>query len=320
MSHGDEVADLAITDVLNVIGDLAAPLERSAVLERVGRAAAKAIGAEMGFVGTLDGPDRMKLTGIHGANTNALERIRVSRGLGLGGKVLATQEPSSVDDYTTADSITHEYDAEIAEEGLQGLLCLPLVVGAEIAGVAYVADRVPKVYSDVMIERVLNAVESAKLALSLADRSRALTQAAVEAERERTAEALDASVGEHLNDILATAQTLAKDPNSSPEIVEQALSLVANVGLATTALEGTVSGLILPEAPRPTVPTVLSRRELEVVRFAAQGMSNPEIAEELFLARGTVKAYMESVLRKLNARNRVEAVMVAARSGLLDDI
>ena len=56
------------------------------------------------------------------------------------------------------------------------------------------------------------------------------------------------------------------------------------------------------------------------IRLAAKGLSNPEIAAELFLARGTVKAYMETAFRKLAARNRVEAVMIAARSGLLDDV
>jgi len=102
------------------------------------------------------------------------------------------------------------------------------------------------------------------------------------------------------------------------------VSLLENAGLATSALSGTFAHVdhdySVPSRRRGDADSPLSSRELEVVRFAAQGMSNPEIAEQLFLARGTVKAYMESVLRKLDARNRVEAVMVAARSGWLDDI
>lgn len=324
MESGEKIDGSAVAEVLSVISDLAEPLERSAVLERVGRAAAQSIDSDVGFVGLLDGPDHLRLTAVHGGHTSALETIRVERGRGLGGKVLAGCGPSSVREYVSSDSITHEYDTQISEEGLRGVLCLPLTVGSELAGVAYVSDRTPKIYTDVMVDRVLTAVESAKLALSLADRSRALTEAAIEAERARTARALDASVGEHLGHISAIAKTIAEDPNSSAALISQAVSLLENAGLATSALSGTFASVdhdySVPSRRRSDADSPLSSRELEVVKFAAQGMSNPEIAEQLFLARGTVKAYMESVLRKLDARNRVEAVMVAARSGWLDDI
>ena len=328
MELGEKIEGSAVAEVLQVISDLAEPLERSAVLERVGRAAAQSIESDVGFVGLLDGPDHLRLTAVHGANTGALETIRVERGRGLGGKVLANGGPASVREYVSAESITHEYDTQISEEGLRGVLCLPLTVGTELAGVAYVSDRTPKIYTDVMVERVLTAVESAKLALSLADRSRALTEAAVEAERQRTAQVLDASVGENLGHIATIAKTIAEDPTSSPALIAQAISLLENAGQATSALSGVLSGpspnsardIAVPGRRPAATESPLSSRELEVVQLAAQGMSNPEIAEQLFLARGTVKAYMESVLRKLDARNRVEAVMVAARSGWLDDI
>ncbi len=61
----------------------------------------------------------------------------------------------------------------------------------------------------------------------------------------------------------------------------------------------------------------LTRREYEVLRLAAQGRTNPEIAEVTGLARNTVKTYLESALHKLGARNRVEAVSRAAALGLL---
>jgi Response regulator containing a CheY-like receiver domain and an HTH DNA-binding domain len=52
----------------------------------------------------------------------------------------------------------------------------------------------------------------------------------------------------------------------------------------------------------------LTRREYEVLRLAAQGRTNPEIAETTGLARNTVKTYLQSALHKLGARNRVEAI------------
>lgn len=320
MESQETTEGLGITEVLEVISDLAVPLERDAVLARVGRVVAESVDSELGFVGLLDGPDRLRLTGVHGGTTGALETLRVERGRGLGGKVLANGDPASVREYTSADSITHEYDTQIAQEGLRGVLCLPLTIGTELTGVAYVSDRIPKIYSDTMIERVLNAVEQAKIALAIADRSRALTDAAVEAERERTVQALDESVGENLNHILAIAQTIAADPVSSPALLAQASTLIQKAGLATDALSGSFEELRIVSSPERLAESPLSRRELEVVQFAARGLSNPEIAEQLFLARGTVKAYMESALRKLEARNRVEAVMIAARAGLLDDI
>jgi len=61
----------------------------------------------------------------------------------------------------------------------------------------------------------------------------------------------------------------------------------------------------------------LTRREYEVLRLAAQGRTNPEIAESTGLARNTVKTYLQSALHKLGARNRVEAIGRASEVGLL---
>ncbi|GAA0234302.1 response regulator transcription factor [Saccharothrix mutabilis subsp. mutabilis] len=61
----------------------------------------------------------------------------------------------------------------------------------------------------------------------------------------------------------------------------------------------------------------LSRREYEVVRLAATGRTNPEIAEELGLTRNTVKTYLQTAMQKLGARNRVEAVRRAQEEQLL---
>ncbi len=61
----------------------------------------------------------------------------------------------------------------------------------------------------------------------------------------------------------------------------------------------------------------MTRREFEVVRLLATGMSNPEIAEELCLSRNTVKTYVQCALQKLGARNRVEAIGKAHEARLL---
>ncbi|TKG60789.1 response regulator [Prauserella endophytica] len=61
----------------------------------------------------------------------------------------------------------------------------------------------------------------------------------------------------------------------------------------------------------------LTKREYEVLRFAAMGHSNPEIADQLTLARNTVKTYLQTAMQKLNARNRVEAIAKAHELRLL---
>lgn len=64
-------------------------------------------------------------------------------------------------------------------------------------------------------------------------------------------------------------------------------------------------------------PQELTDRELEVLRLAAGGYTNREIAEALFLAEGTVKNHMSAVLFKLGVKDRTKAVLRALHDGLL---
>lgn len=61
----------------------------------------------------------------------------------------------------------------------------------------------------------------------------------------------------------------------------------------------------------------LTPRDVEVLRFAAQGDDVAQIAARLFLATGTVRNYLTNIATKLNARNRVDAVRIAKESGWL---
>jgi DNA-binding CsgD family transcriptional regulator/tetratricopeptide (TPR) repeat protein len=72
-------------------------------------------------------------------------------------------------------------------------------------------------------------------------------------------------------------------------------------------------------AGAPAPQTNLSRREIEVLRLVADGRTNGEIAEELFITRKTAGVHVTHILDKLGVANRVEAAMAASRLGLLED-
>jgi DNA-binding NarL/FixJ family response regulator len=62
----------------------------------------------------------------------------------------------------------------------------------------------------------------------------------------------------------------------------------------------------------------LTDRERQILARVARGMTNQEIAAELFMSVSSVKVYLRTVLRKLNLPNRIEAALFAVREGLVD--
>jgi NarL family two-component system response regulator LiaR len=89
----------------------------------------------------------------------------------------------------------------------------------------------------------------------------------------------------------------------------------ARVGQPTLAPEATK--VLIQKTTRPlTIGQDLTNREREVLRLLVDGLSNPEIAEQLNLSRSTVKTHVSHILEKLGVDSRVEVVTLAIRHNL----
>lgn len=86
-------------------------------------------------------------------------------------------------------------------------------------------------------------------------------------------------------------------------------------GVTRRLLERAAGGL--RTTPEPAVLRELTAREREVLRLVAHGLSNDEIATELFLSPLTAKTHVSRIMQKLHARDRVRLVVLAYESGLI---
>jgi DNA-binding NarL/FixJ family response regulator len=116
----------------------------------------------------------------------------------------------------------------------------------------------------------------------------------------------------------ASGFVLKDDP---PEQLLAAIRVVAN---GEALLSPAITKRVIKQftrIPRPEPPRQLdelTERELEVFRLIARGLSNAEIAGELYISDTTVKTHITHILMKLNLRDRVQAVVLAYETGLFD--
>jgi DNA-binding NarL/FixJ family response regulator len=105
---------------------------------------------------------------------------------------------------------------------------------------------------------------------------------------------------------------------------EQLIAAIRTVADGDALLSPTITKRVIQKfarLPRPAPPKELdelSERELEVLRLMARGLSNAEIAQELYISETTVKTHVTHILQKLNLRDRVQAVVLAYQTGVFE--
>lgn len=107
----------------------------------------------------------------------------------------------------------------------------------------------------------------------------------------------------HPHELFATLRGVLRD--EAPVAPELAGRLLAELR----------SGVSAPAAPVEQAPA-LSRRELEILRLVAEGLTNKEIGSRLFITEGTVKNHVHNALQKLGLENRIQAAAYVVRHGL----
>ncbi|UEA60882.1 LuxR C-terminal-related transcriptional regulator [Gordonia otitidis] len=251
-------------------------------------------GVSLAFGGVVHGSRGLRLRHFVGDTYGALNGVAVDAGHGLGGKVIALNRPMVVDDYLRTPRITHRYNAIIAAEGLRAMAAAPVVVGRRPVAVIYGALRTDEAIGDRTLDML--AIEARELEQQIVA-SRATVAAG--------ATSTEGALRDRITEAYAQLRTLARGVDDA-EVADQ-IARISDLLLDGAAGDAAATG----------AAAALTRREQDVIALAALGYTNARIAEELGIGTQTAKGYMKDVLRKLGASSRMEAVVIARRSGLL---
>lgn len=247
-------------------------------------------------------PDgKLRITKWVGLRTPALHGLEVPPGAGVGGRVMTTRRPVGVSDYTRAKSISHEFDRHIRDEGMHSIVAVPVIVNREMKGVLYAGVHSRARMGDKVLEEVTMTARCLEQEL-------AINEAMRRADSGRSAAAggpkqVRSMSGAEWEQVRATHSKLRMLAN---RVNDESLR---------RDLEVLCDQMVSPVRVKQT--TKLSARELDVLACVALGHTNVEAAAEMGIGAETVKSYLRSVMRKLGAHTRYEAVNAARRIGAL---
>ncbi|HHU45088.1 MAG TPA: LuxR family transcriptional regulator [Actinomycetales bacterium] len=239
---------------------------------------------------------KMQISHWVGLRTPAMHNLVIDAGAGVGGRVMATRRPVGVSDYLRAKVITHEYDQNIKDEGLHSLVAVPVIVNRLVRGVLYAGVHSSVRLGDKVLEEVTMTARCLEQDLAVADACRNMDRAG----GGKGGRVMNGAEWEQVRSTHSKLRMLANrvdDEKLRQELEELCDQMVTPVRVKQT--------------------TKLSARELDVLACVALGHTNVEAAEEMGIGAETVKSYLRSVMRKLGAHTRYEAVNAARRIGAL---
>lgn len=253
------------------------------------------------FGGMTDGPS-IRLSGFVGTRGTLLRDLVIDSACGLGGRVIAEQRPGAVQDYANSRHITHDYDHEVASEGIESLLAAPIVVRGKTRAAVYGGLRANLPIGDVVAETVMRSARTLAYEIEVRDEvDRRIVM--IDNARTEPAAQRDPRVSEGITESYLALRSIAARLDDA--------DLTAEVEAVERKLRGLTAGASTP------AKVSLSSREFEVLVHVALGCRNAEIAERLGLRPDTVKSYMRNIMTKLEVRSRHEAVVAARRQGLI---
>lgn len=249
----------------------------------------------------------VSVTSIFGTRTRSIEGLQVRPDRGLGGRAMRELRPRMTGDYGSSKQITHDYDGFILGEGLRTLIAIPIVVDGRSRGVIYAGAWNESPVGGVTTAPAMTIAESVASELRIRDEvSRRIRT------MQPPASALTTSDREELRESFAELRSI------SGELADVRLrERLAQFEKRLLALAGVEPQPEIGPITRPVPAIRLSPRETDVLACAALGSTNAEIASQLGLREGTVKAYLGTAMSKLDASTRHAAVARARRAGIL---
>jgi hypothetical protein len=166
--EGHRRREAQLSALFDTAGDLAALRDLDAVLRALVRRARTLVGTDVTYM-TLNDPAEgdtyMRVT--DGSVSAAFQQLRLGMGEGLGGLVAQTARPYASADYRVDSRFRHTrtIDAGVHEEGLRGILGVPMQLGTRVIGVLYAADRTPREFTQDAIALLSSLADHAAVAI-----------------------------------------------------------------------------------------------------------------------------------------------------------
>lgn len=262
-----------------------------------------ATGIPVTMYATCTDEGKLQISKWVGLRTPALHNLEIDLGCGVGGRVMSTRRPVGVSDYTRAKSISHEFDRHVRDEGLHSIVAMPVIVCRDVRGVLYAGVHSRARMGDKVLEEVTMTARCLEQDLAINEALRKAEAGRTSPGSAAPAPKMRAMNGAEWEQVRSTHSKLRMLAN---RIEDDELR---------RDLEVLCDQMVSPVRVKQT--TKLSARELDVLACVALGHTNVEAAAEMGIGAETVKSYLRSVMRKLGAHTRYEAVNAARRIGAL---